>query len=236
MPQRVPIPDCSACASRVDSVFNRLSESELPVLNNNKVCRQYSKGEFLFLEGEAAAGLYCIHKGKAKVFRTGPDGREQILRLAKPGDALGYRGLLDDGPHSSSARALEDLHVCFFPREMFFSLVSSRPAFTLRLFEVLSNELDEAEQRVVEMAQKPVRERVAETILLLKNTYGLKEDNQTLNVRITREDIANIVGSATESVIRNLSHLKDEGMIGFRGRDIQVLDGQALLRAANLYD
>ena len=228
------IPDCTTCNSRVDSVFSNLAESELPVLNQNKVCRQYKRGDFLYLEGEVAAGLYCIHTGKVKVFKTGQDGREQILRLAKAGDALGYRSLLDGGRHSSSTQALEGTHVCFIPREMFFSLVSSRPGFTLRLFEFLSTELEEAEQRVVEMAQKPVRERVAETILLLKNTYGLKEDNRTLDIRITREDIAGIVGSATESVIRNLTHLREEGVIGMRGREIQVLDPSALVRAANL--
>ena len=213
-----------------------MAESELPVINQNKVCRKYKRGEFLYLEGEQAAGLYCIHVGKIKVFKTGADGREQILRLAKGGDALGYRGLLDEGSHSSSGQALEESHVCFIPKQMFFSLVSSKPNFTFRLFELLSNELEDTEQRIVEMAQKPVRERVAETILLLKSTYGLKEDDRTLNVRITREDIAGIVGSATESVIRNLTQLKDEGIIGLAGRDILVLNSPELVRAANLSD
>ncbi|MCB0712710.1 MAG: Crp/Fnr family transcriptional regulator [Ignavibacteriae bacterium] len=236
MAQPLPIPDCATCISRVGSVFSNLAESELPVLNQNKVCRRYKRGEFLYLEGEPAAGLYCVHSGKIKVFKTGQDGREQILRLAKPGDALGYRSLLDGGKHSSSSQALEETHVCFISKQMFYSLVASGPNFTLRLFEILSDELDNTEQRVVEMAQKSVLERVAETILLLQNTYGLKEDNRTLNVRITREDIANIVGSATESVIRNLTHLKDQGMIEIRGRDIQVLDSSALVRTANLSD
>ena len=236
MAQSVHIPDCTQCTSRVGSVFSGLAESELPILNNNKVCRKYNKGELIFLEGESAAGLYCIHYGKAKVFKTGADGREQILRLAKPGDALGYRGLLDGGKHSSSATALEETHICFIAKEVFFSLVSSRPNFTLRLFELLSDELDETEQRVVEMAQKPVRERVAEALLLLQRTYGLKSDNRTLDIRITREDLAGIVGAATESVIRNLAELKDEGVIALKGRDIQVLNLKALATTANLLD
>ena len=234
MAQTISNPNCADCASHVTSVFGSLPESELPILSAHKVCRRYRKGASLYFAEDTAAGLYCVHQGKVKVVRMGSDGREQILRLAKPGDALGYRALLGDGVHSTTAVALEEAHVCFIPREMFFSLISSRPVFSLRLFELLSNELEETERKVMEMAQKPVRERLAEALLLLKSTYGLKEDNRTLNVKITREDLASIVGSATESVIRNLTELKTEGVVGLQGRAILVLDSPALMKVANM--
>ncbi len=234
MAQNISNPNCADCASRVSSAFASLPESELPILSTQKICRWYRKGTSLYYANDRAAGLYCVHDGKVKVVRISSDGREQILRLAKPGDALGYRALLGDGMHSTSAVALEDAHVCFIPREMFFSLISSRPVFSLRLFELLSTELEETERKVVEMAQKPVRERLAEALLLLKSTYGLKEDNRTLNVKITREDLASIVGSATESVIRNLTELKAEGVVGLEGRSILVLDSPALMKVANV--
>lgn len=234
MAQSISNPGCASCATRVTSVFSSLPESELPVLTNQKVCRRYVKGESLYFAGDNAAGLYCIHHGKVKVVRTGSDGREQILRLTKPGDALGYRSLLGDGTHSVSAIALEETHVCFIPREVFFSLLSSRPAFSLRLFELLSSELEETERKVIEMAQKPVRERLAEALLLLRHTYGLKADSRTLDVKITREDLAGIVGAATESVIRNLTELKEEGVVGLEGRAILLLDTSALVQIANM--
>lgn len=234
MVQNISNPNCADCASRVSSAFASLPESELPILSTQKICRSYRKGTSLYYANDRAAGLYCVHDGKVKVVRISSDGREQILRLAKPGDALGYRALLGDGQHSTSAVALEDAHVCFVPREMFFSLLSSRPVFSLRLFELLSTELEETERKVVEMAQKPVRERLAEALLLLKSTYGLKEDNRTLNVKITREDLASIVGAATESVIRNLTELKTEGVVGLEGRSILLLDSSALMNVANV--
>lgn len=234
MAQTFPNPHCTQCAGRISSVFGSLPESDLPVLTQQKVCRHYNKGESIFFTGDQAAGLYCVHSGKIKVFKSGSDGREQIVRLVKPGDALGYRALISGGEHSVSAVAFEHSHVCFVPRAVFFSLLSSRPMFSLRLFEVLAEELESAERMVVEMAQKPIRERLAEALLLLRSTYGIKDDAQTLDVRITREDLAGIVGAATESVIRNLAELKDEGIIGLDGRTIQVLDLSALVNAANV--
>ena len=115
MAQTISNPRCEDCASRVTSAFGSLPESELPIISEQKVCRRYSRGENLYIAGDTAAGLYCVHHGKVKVVRTGSDGREQILRLAKQGDALGYRALLGDAVHSTSAFALEDAHVCFIP-------------------------------------------------------------------------------------------------------------------------
>lgn len=234
MPQSIPNPNCAECAHRVSSAFGSLPDGDLPVLSSQKVCRHYRRGESLFFAGDGAAGIYCVHRGKIKLVRSGSEGKEQIVRLVKGGDILGYRALIGDEGHSMNAVALEESHVCFVPKGMFFSLLSSRPAFSLRLVEILSDELEATERRVVEMAQKSIRERLAEALLLLKGTYGLKSDERTLDVKITREDLAGIVGAATESVIRNLTEMKDEGIIGLEGRNIQVLDSSALLRAANL--
>ena len=236
MAQTVPNPNCAQCEHRVDSAFGSLSEGDLPILTEQKICRRYRKGETLFFAGDDPGGLYCIHHGKIKMYRTGNDGKEQIIRLGKAGDILGYRALIGGEPHTITATTLEEAHVCFIPKGMFFSLLSSRPAFSLRLFEILSDDVEVVERKVVEMAQKSIRERLAEALLLLKSTYGMKPNTHTLNVKITREDIAGIVGAATESVIRNLTELKDEGIIGLEGRAIQVLDSEALVKAANLDD
>lgn len=234
MSRNVPNPDCLQCATRLNSAFETLPESDLPILTNSKVCRLFKKGEHIYLAGDKAAGLYCLHSGKVKVYRAGSDGREQIVRLAKPGDPLGYRALLGNGLHSTNATALEDTHACFIARETFFSILSARPAFSMKLFDILSYDLEQVERKVVEMAQKPIKERLAEALLLLQHTYGFKEDQRTLDVKITRDDIAGIVGAATESVIRNLTELKEEGIVGLEGRSIQVLDSEALLHTANL--
>jgi CRP/FNR family transcriptional regulator len=227
--------ECVNCPHYLHSPFGSLEPNELPIVDEHKICRRYRRGEVLYSEGEDSAGLYCLHSGKVKLQKLDEQGHEQILRLVRPGDAFGFRGLIDGGVHNSSAVALEDCDACYIPRNVFFSLLSERPPFALRIFEILTTELEESENRIVEMAHKPLRERVAEALVMVHHTYGERDDG-SLNVRLTREDLASIVGSATESVIRTLSVLRDEGLIELDGRNIRLLDFKAVVRTANVRD
>jgi CRP/FNR family transcriptional regulator len=167
---------------------------------------------------------------------VGKDGREQIIRLAREGDIIGYRSLLSGGKYAAFAVPLDNAQVCHIPKSTFFSLLSSNFQLSARVMELLSTELKAAEERIVEMAQKPVRERLAETLLLLRETYGVEADNTTLTIKLTRIELANIVGTATESVSRLLSKFKDEKIIDMDGRRIKIIDPIGLADAANLDD
>lgn len=229
-------PECAHCQSRYKSLFCSLDENEVSALDASKHCQQFKKGQVIFSEGSRPHGLYCINSGKIKLTMMGDEGREQIVHLAKPGDIMGYRALLSNDTYSLTATALEDASVCFVPRQAFFGIVEKNASLSLELIKLLSTELRLAERQITDLAQKPVRERLAEALLFIKETYGFEEDGSTLNVVLTREEIANIVGTATETVIRLLSDFKSDNIIELNGKKIRVLDMKKLVRTANMSD
>ena len=230
------IPDCYKCVARDGSVFSELIPADLHVLSSDKSCRQYAKGEMIFYADDRPSGLFCIHKGIVKIYKVGKDGKEQIIRLAHEGGVIGYRSLLSSDRYSKYAVPIADAQICHIPKGTFFSLLATNYQLSSRVMELLSTELKAAEERIVEMAQKPVRERLAETLLLLRETYGVESDNATLNIKLTRIELANIVGTATESVSRLLSKFKDEKIIDMNGRKLKIIDPDGLAEAANLDD
>lgn len=218
------------------SVMDALTETEMDQVSNSKSCKAYARGSELFHEGQQPLGMHCVKQGHVKVTRTGHDGREQIIRFAGPGDVIGYAALVCALPYNTTARAVENSHVCFIPRERITRVVRENPRMALRMMQHISAELDSTERRVVELAQKSVRERLAEALLVLRETFGVMEDGVTLNMQLSRQEIADIVGTAPESAIRMLSELKDENIISSDGRKIMLNDMPALVRAANIND
>lgn len=234
--KEVASPDCKHCNARFKSIFCRLSDDEVIVLNSKKECGQYKKGDTIFSEGTSAHGIYCMNSGKVKITQIGEEGKEQILHLAGEGDVLGYRSVLSGEPYSVSAVALEDSSICHIPKSMFQQMIESDNHLALEIIKILSDDLKVAERNITEIAQKPVKERIAEALLFIKETYGYEEDNQTLNASLTREEIANIVGTATETTIRVLSELKKNNILELKGRKIKILDLQGLVHVANIHD
>ncbi|HVZ25077.1 MAG TPA: Crp/Fnr family transcriptional regulator [Sediminibacterium sp.] len=230
------IQTCQACAQRFNSVFCKAREEFVNQINEQKICNVYRKGQVLFNEGSYPFGVYCINEGKIKLSHSGDDGKEQIIRLLRAGDVLGYRALLSGERYSASAVALEDTQVCFIPKELFVHALKHDAGLSFEMMKRLSDELHRAEIKLTNLAQKPIRERLAETLLFIKETYGFEEDGQTLNVRLSREEIANLVGTATESAIRLLSEFKKDGMVDLDGKKIKILKPKELLRTANVQD
>jgi len=227
---------CIQCNSRMRSIFNEVGSMDMEVMDSAKTCQQFKKGQTIFEEGTYPHGLYCISNGKIKVTQTGSDGREHIVHLSKDGDVMGYRAVLSGDKYSCSAVALENSSVCFIPTKVFVSMVEKDPKLAFKIIHLLSNELKVAERGITDIAQKSVKERLAQGLLLLKESYGFETDNATLNVAMTREDIANIVGTARETVIRLLFELDREGVIHLDGKKIKIVDQSKLLRLANIFD
>ena len=227
---------CQSCAQRFNSVFCKARQEFLVQINEQKVCNTYKKGQTLFNEGSNPFGVFCINDGKIKLSHQGDDGKEQIIRLLKSGDILGYRALLSGERYSASAVALEDTQICFIPKELFITVLKADQGLAFEMMKLLSDELHRAEVKLTHLAQKPIRERLAETLLFIKETYGFEQDGITLNVRLSREEIANLVGTATESAIRLLSDLKKEGTVELEGKKIKVLKLPQLIKTANLQD
>jgi CRP-like cAMP-binding protein len=232
--QEIPVPYCDKCAMETGSIFKYLSRDEIDMINYEKEFRQYRRGELLYSEGNRISGFYCINGGIIKVFKTGFDGKEQIIRFAKAGDIIAYRSVLSNEPACTSAKVIEDCRVCYIPADILISLVKSNSNYALELLKLACNELGEANSFITDIAQKSVRERLAEILLLLVEDFGLDEQNY-LQISLTREELANIVGTATESVIRLLSEFKADHLVELNGRRIRIMNRKGLLKISNLF-
>lgn len=227
--------NCAECKTRGDSIFHFCHLDELDTLSDEKTCTTYKPGQVIFHERTMPFGLFCVNSGKIKLHQMGSDGKEQIIRMVKPGDFLGYRALMSNTPYAASATALEEATICTIPKDSFFNLLKENDAVSEGLMNLLCRNLEESERRLTSMAYKPVRERLAEALLMIKNTYD-KEDSPEYTIAMTREDLASLVGTAKETVIRLLSDMKSEGVVSTEGRKITIKDAKALVRISNLYD
>ena len=233
--KEIYIPFCDSCAVRSGSVFKNLSREEIELINYEKEYRHYNRGEVLYSEGNRLSGFFCINNGIIKVYKTGIDGKEQIIRFAKKGDIIAYRSILSNEPACTSAKVIEEAAVCHIPANILMQFAKENAAFSMDLMKLTCHELGEANAYITDIAQKTVRERLAEIILHLIDEFGLDEENY-LRISLTREELANIVGTATESVIRLLSEFKSDKIIELSGRKIKILDKRVLDKISNVFN
>lgn len=227
--------DCHHCAARLLGVLGNLPTNAVEECNQHKTTNTYKKGQILFYEGNQSFGIYCVYAGRIKLFKTGHGGRLQIVRLAGPGDLLGYRALLADEPYTATAEAMEDATVCFIEKAMFFPLLRQQPDLAMQVIKKLAKELRTAEDRMTGIAQKPVKERLAELLLVLKETYGKASGNgAAIGIELSREEMAEMIGTTQETVIRLLSDFKARGFLKLDGRHILIPDPKPLLRIARI--
>ncbi|HEY3369444.1 MAG TPA: Crp/Fnr family transcriptional regulator [Prolixibacteraceae bacterium] len=214
-------------------LFKKLTEQELTQLNYDKTCSLYTKGSIIYREGSRLTGFYCVSRGILKIFKTGIDGKEQIIRFAKKGDIIAYRSLLSKELACTTAKVIEETVLCHVPYQTLLYLIQSNWQFSHHMLQIVCKELREANDYITDIAQKSVRERLAEVLLLLKENFELDNAN-TLQISLTREELANMVGTATESVIRLLSEFKQEQLIDVQGRKIKFINVPGLTKVANL--
>ena len=232
--QETYTPFCDKCALETNSIFKHLTGEEAEKVNFEKDFRHYKRGDVLYHEGNRISGFYCVNSGLIKVFKTGFDGKEQIIRFAKPGDIIAYRSVLSNEPACTTAKVIEDCQVCFIPSEILVSLIKTNPGFALELMKLACHELGEANSYITDIAQKTVRERLAEVLIRLVNDFGV-DDQKNLKISLTREELANIVGTATESVIRLLSEFKADMLVELNGRKIRILNLKGLEKISNVF-
>lgn len=232
--KKVEVPRCSDCNSLDTSMFCSLTKTEETKLSDNKVPNVYKKGQVIFYEGHQPQNLFCIFSGKVKIYKLGEDGKEQIVRFAKKGGLIGYRALLSGENYFASATAIEETVLCCFPKNIIEELLKINSTFSHEAIKLLSADLRVAEQMVLNMAQKHVRERIAESLLMLKECYGIDDITGTINTTLTREEIGNIAGTSTETCIRILSELNRDRVIKLIGKRIKISNIPKLLQIANI--
>jgi CRP/FNR family transcriptional regulator, polysaccharide utilization system transcription regulator len=211
-----------------------LSIREKEVLVQHHTYAHYRKGEIIFIEGEKPHGLICLATGKVKVYKEGVGGREQILRMVSPQGLLGYRALFADSSYSASAIAIEDTTICLFEKDAVLKTIRKNPDLALRFIKIIAKELGFSNNRTVSLTQKHIRGRLAESLLVLRDTYGFENDGLTIKVYLSREDIASLSNMTTSNAIRTLSTFASEDVIALEGRKIKILDPTKLERISEL--
>jgi CRP-like cAMP-binding protein len=202
---------------------------EFKSLSKDRRIRNYKVKNNVFLEGDMANALFFINKGKVKTYKTNTDGKDYITGLHESGDFIGYMALLESSVHKDSAMVLEDSEICIIPKDDFMSLLYNNRDVATKFIKMLSNNLIEKEEQLLTLAYSSVRQRVAEALLMLheKQEKSHPEDD---SISITRENLAGIVGTAIESVIRTLSDFKDEKLIEIKGKKIIIIDEKGLVK------
>lgn len=236
MVKKFETPQCELCGLSGEALFGELKQDTREEISRGKGCNFYKKKQIIFYEGNYPFGIYCINRGKVKIYKISENGKEQIVRFAKEGDILGYRSLISGEPYRASAETLTDSVVCFIPKEIMFNLIEKDRPFSLKFMRFLCSELGSAENRMLNLSQKPVTERLAELLLILKEKFGLESDNETIKVSLTREDLASFAGTATETVVRLLKDLKQRKLIDVEGRKIKLLDISGLVKLGKVFD
>ncbi|WP_412985916.1 Crp/Fnr family transcriptional regulator [Pontimicrobium sp. IMCC45349] len=220
---------CEQCIIRQFNSLKALTKDELVKISNCKTSKYIKKGEVIFEEGETLNGVYCVRDGICKLTKLSANGKDQIVKLVVKGELLGQRSIISNESANLRATALNDMELCFIPRQEIIDDLHKNTEFTFDVLKHMANDLKEADEVIVNMAQKSVKQRLAESLIHIHDSFGTNPDG-TLSVLLSREDFASIVGTATESAIRVLSQLKKEGLISTVGKYIKIEDLEGLKR------
>lgn len=205
---------------------------ELSRLSADRKVHHFKKKEMIYMEGDEPNGIIFVVKGRIKTYKTNEDGKEFITGIHKEGDFLGYIDLIENTEYRESAEAMDEAEVTIIPRQDFFSLLYSNRDVAAKFIKLLSNNLQETEDRLLNLAYNSVRKRVADALITLQQRYHTAKD-QNSGFSVSREDLASMVGTATESVIRTLSDFKEEKLIDIKEKNIFILNPDRLSRMKN---
>ncbi|WP_370476612.1 Crp/Fnr family transcriptional regulator [Tamlana flava] len=217
---------CISCENHNCLIKRNLSSLENSEINIDKSNLRCKKGQQFIIEGAPVNGLFFVLKGKVKVFRTGINGREQIVRFATAGEIIGHRGFGTEEYYSIGAIALEETVLCYFSKNDLQDILQANPKFAYDMMLFYANELNRSESKVKSISQMTVRERVIDTLLYINRKFG--SNKGFLDVPLSRREYAEYAGTTEEQVIRVFSALKKEELIISKGKKIGINDIQLL--------
>jgi len=217
-----------------ESVLTDLPLDDLELLTANKTEQVYKKGEIIFREGGYPAGIFYITDGKVKKYKLDNDGKEQIIYVANTGELLGYHAILSGDRYPDSAAALEESRIAFIPKEDFLDTLQISDVLSRRLLKTLSHEFAVLANSLTLFSQKSVRERLALQLIVLREKYKVDfQPGMPVEINMSRDDLASLVGTARENVVRVLSEFKEVNIVETKGRKIIVHDVNKLIEIAN---
>lgn len=216
------------------SVLQNLPAEDLAILTSHLLEQRYDKGEIIFREGSTPDGIFYVVEGKVKKYKIDQEGREQIIYVANTGELIGYHAVLAESRYPDSAATLEKSKIAFIPKEDFLEVLQKSEVISRRLLKTLSHEFEVLVNSVSVFAHKTVRERLALQLIVLREKYKVNfKAGMPVEINMSREDLANLVGTARETIVRILGEFKDKGILMTQGRKIIIQDVKQLISIAN---
>ena len=211
-----------------------LTEEQRILLAQNFTIQKYKKNETIYCEGETPTHLMCLLTGKVKIYKDGVGGRSQIIRVIKSHEYFAYRAYFAEEDYVTAAAAFEPCTICLIPMPTIISLIQENAELAMFFIRQLSIDLGISDERTVSLTQKHIRGRLAESLLFLKDTYGVEEDQCTLSIYLSREDLANLSNMTTSNAIRTLSNFAAEKLIIIDGRKIKLIEEDKLKKISKI--
>jgi CRP-like cAMP-binding protein len=221
-------------SSSLSEVWRVLTEQEREILRTNSKIQNFRRNEMIYCEGDEPKDMMCLLKGKVKISKQGVGGRSQIIRMIRPIQYFAYRAYFAKEKYLTDASAFEMSTVCIIPMTIVESLIRSNTNMAIFFIRQLSIDLGVADERTVNLTQKHIRGRLAESLLFLRDSYGLEEDGATISIYLSREDLANLSNMTTSNAIRTLSTFVSEHIIVLDGRKIKIIDEERLRKVSRL--
>ncbi|MBR4997249.1 MAG: Crp/Fnr family transcriptional regulator [Bacteroidaceae bacterium] len=218
----------------IDDMWQLLTDEQRELVGQHLEARRYKKNQVIYSEGETPSHLLCLLEGKVKIYRDGVGGRSQIMRVIKPVEYFGYRAYFAGGSFVTAAAAFENSVICTIPMSLIVSLVQDNNQLAMFFIKHLAIDLGISDERTVNLTQKHIRGRLAESLLFLKETYGLEEDGATISIFLSREDLANLSNMTTSNAIRTLSIFASEKLIAIDGRKIKIINEEELKKISRI--
>lgn len=225
------------CVIRDNSLFAELTDQELDLFKDVVVTKEYDKREQVYGEGDSCSGLYVIRVGRIKLVRTSRNGKEQIIKLLGPGDLLGLEALSGSPFYENTAICMESADLCYISTEDFFRLMRDEPSVATKLISALGRELSSAYSNIGTLGLLNAREKMAHLLYSLAKEYGASGSGSsevTLNLTLSRLEIAELLGITQETSIRLLKSFKDDGIISIKRKEIVILSMDELAVIANI--
>lgn len=216
----------------IPEIWNALDANEQQLIEDSYQVHTFKKNEVIHSEGDKPVCMMCLVKGKVKIYKEGVGGRNQIMRMIRPGQYFAYRAAFANENYLTAAAAFEPSMVCYIPLDIMQELVVKNNRLAMFFIRLLAVDLGISDSRTVNLTQKHIRGRLAEALLFLLDSYGFEDDGATIAIYLSREDLASLSNMTTSNAIRTLSIFSNENLIAVDGRRIKILDVDMLRRVS----